>query len=278
MFTGKPRPPRRRQGTIQAVVFTGRISPALPAAALLWSLVWASGCAGGTHAAAQVPPPAQPAAGLRTGHAVQVGAFRELDNAVRLARSLNDSGLDAYYFKHESGLYKVRFGDFISRSTARRQAELMQNRGIIVEFFIVGPESFSPLFKPAPGSLALRDAIVSKAENYLGLPYQWGGESSADGFDCSGLSLAVYNLVGLKLPRSSNAQYEAGTPVPKADLARGDLVFFRTSDSQKVTHVGIFAGGDRFIHAPGRNKEIRIDSLTDEYFHRRYAGARTFIK
>jgi hypothetical protein len=207
-----------------------------------------------------------------------VGAFRELDNAVRLARSLNDNGLDAYYFKHESGLYKVRFGDFTSRNTAHQQAELMHSRGIIDEFFIVGPESYSPLLRPAPGSPALRDAIVRKAENFLGLPYQWGGESADNGFDCSGLTMAVYNLVGLNLPRSSHAQYEVGTPVPKVDLARGDLVFFRTSSGHKVTHVGIFTGGDRFIHAPGRDKEIRVDSLTDEYFHRRYAGARTFIK
>ncbi len=274
----KLRPPRCRRSTVRIAAFAGPISPSLPAAALLCALLWTSGCSGRTHAASRVPPPSQPSPGLRAGHAVQVGAFRDLDNAVRLARCLNDSGLDAYYFKHESGLYKVRFGDFDSRSTAHRQAELMRSRGIIEEFFIVGPEAYAPLLKPSPGLPVLRDAIVREAENFLGLPYQWGGESAASGFDCSGFTMAVYNLVGLTLPRSSHAQYAAGIPVPKADLSRGDLVFFRTTGGQEVTHVGIFTGGDRFIHAPGRDKEIRVDSLSAEYFHSRYAGARTFIK
>jgi cell wall-associated NlpC family hydrolase len=89
--------------------------------------------------------------------------------------------------------------------------------------------------------------------------------------------MAVYHLNGLNLPRSSNAQWQVGSPANRSQLSKGDLVFFATSGGGKVSHVGIYTGGDKFIHAAGVNKRIRVDSLSNKYFRRRYVGARTYL-
>jgi cell wall-associated NlpC family hydrolase len=123
----------------------------------------------------------------------------------------------------------------------------------------------------------LRNEIVTTAQTFIGVPYRWGGVSPEHGFDCSGLSMAVYHLNGLNLPRSSEAQWEAGSPVNRSRLSKGDLVFFATSGRGKISHVGIYVGENTFIHAPGRNKRIRLDSLSKRYFRRRYVGARTYL-
>lgn len=254
-----------------------RQSGLLRTIAVLLAVLWAAGCARRPPVTTRVPPAPPEPAQVRTGFSVQVGAFRSLDNAVRLARSLNEFGINAYYFRHESGLYKVRFGDFEDQRTARSQAERFRTQGIFQDFFIVSPQAHAVDQQPARGAGYVRDAIVQRAESYLGIPYRWGGVSPENGFDCSGLTMAVYDLVGLKLPRSSRAQFAVGTPVRRSDLRRGDLVFFRTSGTSRVTHVGIFTGRGRFIHAPGRAKTIRRDSLDSDYFQRRYAGARSYL-
>jgi cell wall-associated NlpC family hydrolase len=89
--------------------------------------------------------------------------------------------------------------------------------------------------------------------------------------------MAVYQLNGLDLPRSSKEQYRLGEPVGRNDLARGDLVFFSTGRDGKVSHVGIYVGNGRFIHAPGRGKKVSVDSVSRSYFARCYAGGRTYL-
>jgi hypothetical protein len=224
----------------------------------------------------KVPPPEKEIA--RVGFTIQVGAFRNLENAVRLTRSLRQYDLNTYYFKHESGLYKVRFGDFSTKERALNEAEKIRSSGVIQEFYIVRPEEHPIQRELQEGTHYLRMEIVQRAESYLGIPYQWGGTSPENGFDCSGLTMAVYNLVGLNLPRTSRGQYSAGTPIPKQQLEKGDLVFFETAGRGRISHVGIYVGEDRFIHAPGRNKQIRFDSLASGYFRSRYAGARTYLR
>jgi hypothetical protein len=213
----------------------------------------------------------------KTGYVIQVGAFRNLDNAVRLTLALNEKKLGAYYFKHESGLYKVRFGNYLSRRPAEENARRLQQAGYIQEFFVVSPESFAISRSRPSGPASVRQEIVTRAHNFLGLPYKWGGSTPDKGFDCSGLVMAVYDLVGLSLPRTSRAQFQSGTPVSKADLGRGDLVFFLGHNKNRITHVGIYTGNGNFIHAPGENKIIRVDSLSDRYFRSRFAGARTYL-
>ncbi|MBU0671814.1 MAG: C40 family peptidase [Candidatus Margulisbacteria bacterium] len=214
----------------------------------------------------------------KLGYTIQVGAFSNIDNAVRLTNSLENKGLDAYYFLYKTGLYKVRFGDFPTKELAKRRAENLRIDGIIDEFYIVKPESYAVAQLGKRGQGYFRDKLVGTAESFMGIPYKWGGSSVEDGFDCSGLTMAVYHLNGLKLPRNSRSQYRAGMPVKKSELKKGDLVFFATKGGKRISHVGIYAGNNVFIHAPRTGKKIRRSSLSKGYFKDRYVGARTYMR
>jgi cell wall-associated NlpC family hydrolase len=239
----------------------------------------------------QIIPPAEPDAVpqekqvsakkerlVRTGFTIQAGAFSILDNAVKLTEKLNERGLNAYYFRHETGLYKVRFGDFLSLKAARREAKYLFDEAVIEDYFIVKPEDYAVSKRSVFGVDYLREKLVATAESFIGVEYAWGGTSRSDGFDCSGLTMAVYQMNGLNLPRSSKGQFEAGKAIEKNQLKRGDLLFFVTSNSHKISHVGIYSGDMMFIHAPGKHKKIRKDSLSDSYFQNRFAGACTYLE
>ena len=214
----------------------------------------------------------------RLGYSIQVGAFANLNNAVRLSKALEQHGLDAYYFVHKTGLYKVRFGNFPTKKAAREKAEAVRAAGIIDAYYLVSPEEYAlARQKKRGGRSYLRNEIVGTARKFIGIPYRWGGSSRREGFDCSGLTMVVYQLNGLNLPRSSREQYRVGTPVRRSQLSRGDLVFFATSGGRRVSHVGIYVGEDKFIHAPRRGKKIRTERLTKRYFRTRYVGARTYL-
>jgi cell wall-associated NlpC family hydrolase len=103
---------------------------------------------------------------------------------------------------------------------------------------------------------------------YLGVPYVWGG-STPTGFDCSGLVSYVYAQLGISLPHFAAAQYTFGVPVPPDQLQPGDLVFF-----DKLDHVGIYLGDGLFIDAPHTGAFVRIDSLSDRGYAKKYVGAR----
>jgi cell wall-associated NlpC family hydrolase len=90
--------------------------------------------------------------------------------------------------------------------------------------------------------------------------------------------MAVYQLNGFDLPRSAVEQYLAGAQVKRGQLAGGDLVFFATSGGRKASHVGIYTGDGRFIHAPGPGKNIQADFLTTRYYADRYLGARSYVR
>jgi len=211
------------------------------------------------------------------GYSIQVGAFLNLNNAVQLNESLKSHGLNAYYFVNETGLYKVRFGNFPSKEGDRKKAEHLRTTRIIDKYYIISPHDYAALKQRKYGSRHLRDEIVKTAERFIGLPYRWGGSSSDYGFDCSGLSMTAYRLNGLNLPRSSKDQYRAGIPIKRNQLRRGDLVFFAIPKGRKVSHVGIYAGNNTFIHAPGIGETVCIASLSNRYFKTRYVGARTYL-
>ena len=212
------------------------------------------------------------------GYTIQVGAFKNLDNAVRLMGKLDGLGLDAYYYRHSSGLYKVRFGDFVSRKSARMRALRLRNAKIIENYYIVDPADYAASAMRRYNGTAMRGHLVSTARNFIGIPYRWGGESARTGFDCSGLTMTVYKMNGLNLPRNSRAQFRAGREVAVDDLRPGDLVFFATNGGRRVTHVGIYTGDGRFIHAPRKGKTIRSASLANSYFRKYYVGARTYLR
>ena len=109
--------------------------------------------------------------------------------------------------------------------------------------------------------------VVGIAEQYLGVPYVWGGASPA-GFDCSGFTMYVYAQVGVSLPHNAAAQYGYGSPVSRGDLAPGDLVFF-----DGLGHVGLYVGNNTFIHAPHTGDVVKFSTLTGWYAST-YVGAR----
>ncbi len=224
--------------------------------------------------ALQPPPASQSLEGM--GYCTQVGAFAEQDNAVGLQARLEQRGIDAYYFLHESGLYKVRFGNHKSYATARSEAESLRSQGLIGEFFIVAPEEYAAA-RMQRGGGDLREELVRTAKRFIGTPYRWGGTSTDGGFDCSGLTMVTYRLNGLDLPRVSRSQFQAGSFVPKSQLQKGDLVFFATSGGSRVSHVGLYIGDDRFIHAPRRGKTVRIEQLSGGYYQRTYMGGRSYL-
>lgn len=211
------------------------------------------------------------------GYTIQVGAFSNVENAARLTDLLKDKGLEAFYFVAREGLYKVRFGNYSSKLMAQEKAESLKLSGSINEYYIVSPDEYTIAKQHTHGNMYIREEIIKTAQSFIDVPYLWGGSSSDSGFDCSGLAMTVYQLNGLNLPRSSREQYEAGAPVKQNDLLKGDLVFFSTSEGDKVTHVGIYAGEGRFIHAPGEGKKIRVDYLSRSYYKKRYLGGRAYL-
>lgn len=115
-------------------------------------------------------------------------------------------------------------------------------------------------------------SIVGTAQNYLGVPYVWGG-TSPSGFDCSGFTQYVFRQCGYSINRTAAAQYSNGSYVSYDSLQAGDLVFFaNTYSASGITHVGIYIGGGEFIHAA--NGGVKISSLSESYYSSRYYGAR----
>lgn len=118
--------------------------------------------------------------------------------------------------------------------------------------------------------------VVMTAMAFLGLPYVRAGQSADEGFDCSGFTRHVVgNSLGLWLPRRAEEQasHPAWTPVAQEHLRPGDLVFFNTL-RRSFSHVGIYAGEGRFIHAPRPGSAIRLEDMRKAYWTHRYNGAR----
>lgn len=134
------------------------------------------------------------------------------------------------------------------------------------------PRTFDSAALGSPHPEALR-----AAQKYLGVPYVWGG-TSPSGFDCSGLTQYAYAEVGIAIPRNSRSQFRVGAYIPpnRTDLlAPGDLVFFgRGGDPGRIHHVGMYAGGDRFLHAPQTGDVVGYSSLSGRIASRAdYVGA-----
>lgn len=115
-------------------------------------------------------------------------------------------------------------------------------------------------------------ALSGVALSLRGAPYRDGGDTPS-GFDCSGFVKYVYEQNGVAMPRQVRDQYKLGTSVSRDHLAPGDLVFFSTV-APGASHVGIVIGGDQFVHAPSERGVVRVESLSQDYWARRFIGAR----
>lgn len=125
----------------------------------------------------------------------------------------------------------------------------------------------------APQSAQRAEALL-QALLALGLDYRYGGNSPATGFDCSGLVAHVYlEAWNIRLPRNTGAQSKVGTPVSLAELQAGDLVFYDTL-KRPYSHVGIYLGDGKFVHAPKSGAQVRVESIRSAYWAQRFNGAR----
>lgn len=116
--------------------------------------------------------------------------------------------------------------------------------------------------------------LVVNAMGFLGVRYKRGGNSAETGFDCSGFVRAIYEqTVGLLLPRRADQQAAATQVIDKKELQPGDLVFFNTM-RRNFSHVGIYVGDGKFIHAPRSGAQIRVEDMGVAYWARRFNGAR----
>jgi cell wall-associated NlpC family hydrolase len=121
------------------------------------------------------------------------------------------------------------------------------------------------------------EQLVDEALSYLGIRYRFGGTSPATGLDCSGLVLNVFrNAVGLDLPRTAREMAKLGDQVGRQDLKPGDLVFFNTM-RRTFSHVGIYLGEGKFVHAPSTGGKVRIESISTRYWAQRFNGARRLL-
>ena len=116
--------------------------------------------------------------------------------------------------------------------------------------------------------------IVIQAMGLLGVPYIRGGTSEEKGFDCSGFVRHMYEKsVGLVLPRRAEEQAKVTEEIKRSELKPGDLVFFNTL-KRTFSHVGIYVGDGKFIHAPRPGKAVRVDDMREAYWQNRFNGAR----
>ncbi|WP_126454204.1 C40 family peptidase [Sulfuriflexus mobilis] len=131
-----------------------------------------------------------------------------------------------------------------------------------------------PADRHYPGSAA--QDLIRLSREQLGAPYRYGGNSPTRGFDCSGLVQYVHARSGLSVPRTTTAQFRRSRAVPLHAIRPGDLLFFRIDD-EKPSHVGIYTGKGRFIHAPSSGKAVRRTRLNNPYWRSRLLGAGRFI-
>ena len=127
----------------------------------------------------------------------------------------------------------------------------------------------------AQAAPAMPDHAASVAVKMVGKRYRMGGESPSTGFDCSGLVQFSYRQAGLVVPRSTEQQLRLSKAVKRSELRRGDLVFF-DQEGKKHSHVGIYLGDGRFVHAPSSGKQVRIDRLDARYWEAHVSAVRRF--
>ncbi|MEO8304420.1 MAG: C40 family peptidase [Betaproteobacteria bacterium] len=129
----------------------------------------------------------------------------------------------------------------------------------------------------ASSALTTAQDLTTAALDLIGIRYKWGGNTPATGLDCSGLVRYVFQQVtGVTLPRTAKDMSRLGEQVAVSDLKPGDLVFFNTRRFA-FSHVGIYLGDNRFVHAPRRGREVEVATLDSTFWQKRFDGARRMV-
>jgi peptidoglycan DL-endopeptidase CwlO len=155
-----------------------------------------------------------------------------------------------------------------ARARAAEQQRVAQQEA---QDTVVGVSAVAPQSETVVAPPSTHGGVVGVALSQLGTQYVWGG-AAPGGFDCSGLVMWAYAQVGVSLPHSTYAQYGMGVPVSRDQLQPGDLVFF-----DGLGHVGIYIGGDQFVHAPHTGDVVKISSLDEGWYTSTYVGARRIL-
>jgi cell wall-associated NlpC family hydrolase len=151
---------------------------------------------------------------------------------------------------------------------------LLVNRGILQQIGGQIAQTGGQLVQVGQSVGERTSDLVSAAIGFIGIPYRRGGNTADSGFDCSGFVRAIYKeTIGLVLPRSADQQAKATQSINKSDLKPGDLVFFNTM-KRTFSHVGIYLGEGKFIHAPRTGAHVRIEDMRIPYWNVRFDGAR----
>jgi len=131
--------------------------------------------------------------------------------------------------------------------------------------------------KPVSGKIYSKNigkGAATIAQTVVGTPYRYGG-TSLKGFDCSGLVYYTYNKLGMNVPRTTSLLYNNTKRIKKSNLNLGDLVFFKLT-GKKTSHVGIYAGNGRFIHAPSSGKKVMVSKLSEPFWQEHYVSGGRF--
>lgn len=113
------------------------------------------------------------------------------------------------------------------------------------------------------------------ATKLVGARYKFGGNTPKKGFDCSGLVQYSYKLAGTTVPRNTQYQFRNSRAIRRSELRKGDLLFFH-QEGKRYSHVGIYIGGNRFVHAPSSGKRVRVSKITNPYWKKHLASLRRF--
>ncbi|KAB7707441.1 hypothetical protein F9802_06725 [Bacillus aerolatus] len=123
---------------------------------------------------------------------------------------------------------------------------------------------------------SIGESMIDFGKKFMGVPYVWGG-TTPRGFDCSGFTQYVYKNEGVSIPRTTDQQYKIGTSVSKSELVPGDLIFYKNTYRQGISHVGIYAGNNMVLNATS-SKGIALVSMNDSYWGPKYAGAKRVVE
>ena len=190
-------------------------------------------------------------------------------------------GDKAYIIGFNNQWFKVIYNEYIGyiRSDYLDMTEIpYENRDSKKEplFFVDGKSTgVTPSASALNSGTSIRSEIVANAKKYIGVPYLWGG-TTPSGFDCSGYVQYVLRKSGISLPRTTTEQYKIGTYVSKSNLQPGDLVFLQNTYRKGISHVGIYIGDGKMIHASS-SKGVTISNLSSSYYVEHYYGARRVV-